>query len=216
MIPIRDRKHRRNRNRKFAVGAENGAGTFTYCSKEDFVNAEVHEAISCRNDVNNGIDCADFVKVNFIDGLAVHGSLCFGNNAEDAKRQITNAEIFETVQNLRYIVEVAVTVFVTVLVIVRMLVVMMIFMLVLVVMILFMFMKMPMLIPVPDHITRFVVPRIKIDRSRYIGMRRVGQSNRKTLCPDRAPAMPDAHSKNNFFPMFNTLISIQWILQLLV
>ena len=198
MIPVRDRQYRRNRNRKFAVGAENRAGAFTHCSKEDFVNAEIYEAIGCRNDVNNGIDRADFVKVNFIDGLAVHGSLCFGNNAENAKRQITNAEIFETVEDLRYIIEVAVKVFVSMFMIVRMmmfvlvrmfvtmLMIVQMFVPILVLMMLFMFMEMLMLIPVPDHITRFIVPRIKIDRSRYIGMRRVGQSDRKTLCPDRS------------------------------
>ena len=54
----------------------------------DFIDAQQREADRGGGDINDRVDRADLVKVNFLGGGAVNGPFRFGHGSEDAERQI--------------------------------------------------------------------------------------------------------------------------------
>ncbi len=78
----------------------------------DFVHTEQREADRGGRDIDDGVDRADFVKVNLLGSRAMHGRFGFGHGGEDAKCEIALVigQHFRAVDDLLDISQVAVSV----------------------------------------------------------------------------------------------------------
>ncbi len=69
------------------------AGAHVQRGAGEFVDAEKFEADARADDVDNRIDCAYFVKMNFLDGLVVNFCFGFGEAGENATGAFGGARV---------------------------------------------------------------------------------------------------------------------------